>query len=79
MIITITIRDDIHALAINQRLRERGFSDCHIVECDQLATNPSLKWLSYGATPRGYVRSADGKVIDISSGLIVLDPLINIA
>ncbi|GGS53107.1 ATP-grasp domain-containing protein [Actinokineospora fastidiosa] len=59
MILTITIRDDLHTIAVQHAARSRGITDFHIVECDHLSGRASVTWRSHG-TPSAIVRTADG-------------------
>lgn len=51
MILTVSVQDDFHALAIQQAARTRGYRDFHIVECDRISGRQSLSWRSHGDSP----------------------------
>ncbi|MDQ0904827.1 hypothetical protein QFZ22_000812 [Streptomyces canus] len=47
MILAVSVRDDLHALAVQHAVRSRGERDFHIVESDTIAGRPSLSWYSH--------------------------------
>ncbi|WP_031487737.1 ATP-grasp domain-containing protein [Streptomyces bicolor] len=51
MILTVTLQDDLHALAVRNAARRRGYDDFRIIECDQLSGRPSLSWNSHADSP----------------------------
>lgn len=71
MILIITASNDLHAAAVRQRLRELGYTDAHIIECDRLAQQASISYrvdpeanLDRLLTSEGReVRVADAKLI----------------
>jgi len=64
MILIVTISGDLHALRIQQVLRDRGFGECHILECDRLATDCRVS-ATLGANPTAEVVLADGTRINV--------------
>ncbi|MCB5166464.1 hypothetical protein LG634_16660 [Streptomyces bambusae] len=48
MILALSFREDLHAIAVRRAVRARGV-DCHIVECDAVSGRPGLSWQLTGA------------------------------
>ncbi|MGK5543276.1 ATP-grasp domain-containing protein [Streptomyces sp. URMC 127] len=47
MILTVSVRDDLHTLAVREAAARRGYADFHIIECDQISGRRSLAWNSH--------------------------------
>lgn len=67
MILIVSIQDDLHAMAVQRRLAERGYKDCFILECDRISSSHSLRWLSDPCPSNGCIRLEDGTTIEVSS------------
>lgn len=63
----VTQADDLHGLAVQAAVRQRGF-DCHIVESDQLSGRESISY-AIGASGAGsaLLRTSEGALVDVSS------------
>ena len=49
MILILTVMDDLHALAVQQRIRSTGYGHCYIIECDRIAQRDFLRYgIDYG-------------------------------
>ncbi|MFE2251534.1 ATP-grasp domain-containing protein [Streptomyces lavendulae] len=70
MIVTVSLKDDIHALAVRNEARRRGYRDFHIVECDRLSGRRSLSWDSHGNSPTT-LRTSDGREIALEETSLV--------
>ncbi|MEU8499170.1 RimK family alpha-L-glutamate ligase [Streptomyces lavendulae] len=70
MIVTVSLKDDIHALAVRNEARRRGYRDFHIVECDRLSGRQSLSWDSHGNSPTT-LRTSDGREIALEETSLV--------
>ncbi|MEU5180686.1 hypothetical protein AB0G49_11610 [Streptomyces longwoodensis] len=70
MILTISLRDDIHALAVQNEARRRGHQDFHIIECDELSGRQSLSWNSHGGSPT-VLRASDGQRVRLEDASLV--------
>ena len=42
MIVIVTATQDLHALAIQDRIRRHGYKECHLIECDRVAQRDSI-------------------------------------
>lgn len=51
MILTVSIEDDLHTLAIREAAARRHYSPFHVVECDRISGRPSLSWSSHRDSP----------------------------
>ncbi|WP_330328347.1 hypothetical protein OHS33_00445 [Streptomyces sp. NBC_00536] len=51
MILTVSIKDDLHTLAIREAAARRHYRPFHVVECDRISGQPSLSWSSHGDSP----------------------------
>lgn len=69
MIVIVTIAEDIHALAVQERVHAAG-DDCHIVECDRIAQRD---FLAYGINHDviDHVLTSDGTRISISKAAVL--------
>jgi hypothetical protein len=48
VILTVSVREDLHALAVQHAVRKRGIDEFHIVECDTIGGRQALSWRSHG-------------------------------
>lgn len=64
MILTVTIRDDFHTIAVQHAARGRGITDFHIVECDRISGRQGVSWRSH-PTPSATVLTADGVTLPL--------------
>src|SRR5713226_5766158 len=68
MILIVSVKGDLHAATIRRVLAEkRGFTDCHILECDQIAIDHRLSWHSSKDRERGLLLLPCGKEIDVEA------------
>ena len=51
MILTVTVREDLHALAVQKAARARGDNEFHIIECDTVGGRQALSWRCDGWSP----------------------------
>ncbi|MFD9424226.1 MULTISPECIES: RimK family alpha-L-glutamate ligase [unclassified Streptomyces] len=51
MILTVSIEDDLHTLAIREAAARRHYGPFHVVECDRISGRPSLSWSSHRDSP----------------------------
>ena len=57
----VTQADDLHGLAVQAAVRQRGFS-CHIVESDQLSGRESISYaIGTGAAGSALLRTSEGE------------------
>ncbi|MGA4803246.1 ATP-grasp domain-containing protein [Streptomyces lavendulocolor] len=70
MILTISLQDDIHALAVQNEARKRGYRDFHIIECDQLSGQQGLSWSSHGDSPTT-LRASDGRLVRLEDASVI--------
>jgi hypothetical protein len=71
MILIVTATDDLHAVAVCARVRQLGYSDVHIFECDRIAQRFSL---SYRVDKSGVIDrlvTSEGKEISISGAKVI--------
>ena len=66
MILIITIKGDLHAMRIQHCLLEKGYKDCHILECDRIATDHSLYWLQSLHDKGARIRLGNGTTVSVS-------------
>lgn len=62
----VTQADDLHGLAVQAAVRQRGFA-CHIVESDQLSGRESINFAIGVERGVALLRTSDGELLDISS------------
>ena len=59
-----SLKNDLHALAIQHRLSHSFGAECHIVETNDLASAGSLTWRAGSGSGRHVLRSRDGVLFD---------------
>ncbi len=70
MIIIVTIADDLHALTVQHSLREHGYQDCHIIECDRVAQRCAMTYgLNYDT--RNHIVTSEGNTISVSDATVL--------
>ncbi|MFE5908153.1 RimK family alpha-L-glutamate ligase [Streptomyces wedmorensis] len=69
MILTVSYREDFHAVAVQHAVRGRGH-DFHIVECDTIGGRAALSWHSHGAEES----NAPGRATLVTSEGATVDP-----
>lgn len=70
MILILTIAEDLHALAVQERLRSTGYTQCHIVECDSIAQRNFLSYgINYDLPDR--ILTSDGTFVPLSSATVI--------
>jgi Glutathione synthase/Ribosomal protein S6 modification enzyme (glutaminyl transferase) len=70
MILTVSLKDDLHALAVRHEALSRGCRDFHIVECDQISGHESLSWTVDGDSPTT-LRTSDGRLVRLEDASVV--------
>jgi len=65
VILIVTIKDDIHALAIQRELKRRGYKRCYILECDKLSSTNRISWSINSESSISHVFTSDGDIVDI--------------
>lgn len=71
MIVIVTVRNDLHALTVRGRVRDLGYTDCHIIECDHLGQGNNIH---YSLGPGGdgdWIVASDGHPIAISKSRVL--------
>ncbi|QIF06167.1 hypothetical protein G5S37_24870 [Roseimicrobium sp. ORNL1] len=71
MIAIVTVRNDVHAVAICGQVRRLGYPDCHIIECDQLAQGRNIHYAVGVDAGRDWVLTSDGSPIAISQTRVI--------
>lgn len=71
MILIITIKDDIHAVTIRNTLKDKGYDDCHIIECDQLTTTNRVMWKNVNNEEAAYLCTSDGVSINVKEADLI--------
>ena len=66
MILILSVKDDFHAVAIQHAIKDLGYEDCHLLECDRLSTDHRINWLYDGDNICGKIIFHNGEEIDIS-------------
>ncbi len=66
MILIITISDDIHALAVQHVLAQRGYNNCHIFECDRISSEHQVHWRADSQAHVGRLQKGDGTQINVA-------------
>src|SRR5207302_1780468 len=70
MILILTVTDDLHALAVQQRLRSAGYTHCYIIECDRIAQRDFLSYgINYGLSDR--ILTSDGNSVSLSDATVI--------
>jgi glutathione synthase/RimK-type ligase-like ATP-grasp enzyme len=70
MIVIVTVAQDLHALAVQERVRALGWPDCHIVECDRIAQRSSVTYsIGYSAPDR--ILTSEGQTIRVSEAKVL--------
>ncbi|QIK09054.1 ATP-grasp domain-containing protein [Streptomyces sp. Je 1-4] len=70
MILTVSLKDDLHALAVQHEAWRRGYRDFHILECDQLSGRQSLSWHSHEDAPTT-VLTSDGTEVNVEEAPLI--------
>jgi glutathione synthase/RimK-type ligase-like ATP-grasp enzyme len=71
MIVIVTVRNDLHAVAVCGRIRQLGFPECHIVECDQLGQGRNIHYSLGLDDGSDWVVASDGRPIAISQARVI--------
>lgn len=71
MIAIVTVRNDLHAIAVCGRIRQLGFSECHIVECDQLGQGRNIHYSLGSDGGEDWIVTSDGRPISISQAHVI--------
>lgn len=71
MILIITIKDDFHALAIQRVIRDRGYKECHIFECDRVSSEHRTHWSMTSAGAVGLLHQGDGTTINVEDVSVI--------
>ncbi|HLN99298.1 MAG TPA: hypothetical protein VK208_12630 [Pyrinomonadaceae bacterium] len=66
MILIVTIRDDLHALSVQRVLAKRGYSNCHVFECDRISAEHFVQWTVTPERELGILRKGDGTEINVA-------------
>lgn len=66
MILIITIKDDLHALSVQQAIRDRGYQHCQIFECDRISSEHRVQWSINSDGAIGQLLWGDGKKINVA-------------
>jgi glutathione synthase/RimK-type ligase-like ATP-grasp enzyme len=61
----------LHAVAVCGRIRRFGFSECHIVECDQLGQGRKMHYSLGSGDGDDWVMASDGRPIAISQASVI--------
>ncbi|MET9438092.1 hypothetical protein [Streptomyces sp. NPDC006551] len=70
MILTVSVKDDLHARVVQHTAFCRGYRDFHIAECDQISGRQSLSWSSHGDAPNA-ILTAEGFSVPLSDVSLV--------
>jgi glutathione synthase/RimK-type ligase-like ATP-grasp enzyme len=70
MIIIVTVAQDLHALAVQERIRASSSLDCHIIECDTVAQRASLTY-SIGYFSPDSVLTSENQPIRVSNATVL--------
>jgi hypothetical protein len=72
LILIVSLRNDLHALAICREIRTRGICECHIIESDRIAqkTSVSLR-VAHEIAPAAFCRTFENKWIDIAAAKVL--------
>jgi hypothetical protein len=71
MILIVSAKDDIHALAIRETIRNRGYTECHILECDRIAQRECLSMHLGRAPSTGHISLGSLGRISISDAKVI--------
>ncbi|MFE9677098.1 RimK family alpha-L-glutamate ligase [Streptomyces sp. NPDC006259] len=70
MILTVSVKDDLHARVVQHTAFCRGYRDFHIAECDQISGRHSLSWSSHGDAP-DTILTGEGYSVPLSDVSVV--------
>ncbi|MFI6700086.1 RimK family alpha-L-glutamate ligase [Streptomyces sp. NPDC050509] len=71
MILTVSVKDDLHALFIRDTALRRGYRDFHIVECDRISGRPDgVSWSSDRTSPTT-VPTSDGRTVGLEDASVL--------
>ena len=71
MIVIVTTRGDLHAVAIHGRIKALGYQDCYIVECDYRAQGNFIYYTVGIEGGRDRINTSDGRNIAISDANVI--------
>jgi hypothetical protein len=60
VILTVSVREDLHALAVQHAVRKRGEHEFHIVECDTIGGRQVLSWRSHSSGSAATLLTSEG-------------------
>jgi hypothetical protein len=69
MVVIVTVAQDLHALAVQEKVRARG-GECHIVECDRVAQRSALSF-TIGHQLRDQVLTSEDHHIQLSRARVL--------
>jgi glutathione synthase/RimK-type ligase-like ATP-grasp enzyme len=73
MILIVTATNDLHAVAVQNRVRALGYRDIHIVECDRIAQRPTISFRVDSGANTDKLLTPEGRTMSVSdAGLIWL-------
>jgi hypothetical protein len=62
LILIISVKDDFHALVVQRVLAGRGYTCCHILECDRIFADHRISWSASRERTSGILQVGDTKV-----------------
>ncbi|MGH3671861.1 MAG: ATP-grasp domain-containing protein [Pseudonocardiaceae bacterium] len=71
MILIISIRGDLHSLAVQHGVRRRGYEQCHIVECDNMGGSPTLLWKSWTNPSESKILTSENITISLEDVSVI--------
>lgn len=71
MIVIFTARNDLHALAVYDRIMKVGSRKCVIVECDRVAQGNNISYRVGGGAKFDRVRAHNGELISLSDASLI--------
>jgi hypothetical protein len=71
MIIIVTVQNDLHAIAVQGRIRQLNYPQCHIVECDRIAQGNNIYYTVGAFDGADRIRTSEGNAIQISKASLI--------
>jgi hypothetical protein len=70
-ILIVSQSDDVHAVSVKRALRQRGFSDCFLIETDRISNTGDLRLEISNCGTDGHVNDAEGNSISVSEAKVI--------
>jgi hypothetical protein len=71
VILIVSVENDLHAMTVKRAIDQRGYRECHIIECDRISEACHMSWTTEQSPITGAIRLPGGTVIDPADARVV--------